>query len=225
MQHDGSVPGISTLVTILPWDNIASVILTNADNKYLQNLEIAQTIGAPSSIGNTVAVSAGVRRPSVRSAAILRSRAEDSAPPLANLAGTYNNRGYGAPITICDSSSTSQYCAQTLAAFRIIDAYAAAKDNGSELYATWPRAWSSHVRFSHLEGNQFAISPTTLYPNGYGRNTTPFEEVSGTGLVEFVVESSKVVGFGLSGTVGEETDREKKGGSVEEIADVWFIRE
>lgn len=224
-QHDGSVPGISTLVTIQPWDNIASVILTNADNKYLQNLEIAQTIGASSSIGNTVAVSAGVRRPSVRSAAILRSRAEDSAPPLANLAGTYSNGGYGSPITLCDTSSTSQYCAQTLAAFHIVDTYAAAEDNGSELYATWPRAWSSHVRLTHLEGNQFTALPTTLYPNGYGRNTTPFEEISGTGLVEFVVEGGKVAGFSLRESVGEETNREKKGGSVEETADAWFIRE
>ena len=37
-------------------------------------------------------------------------------------------------------------------------------------------------------------------------------------------EEEEVLGFGLFDTVGAVTDREKKGGSVEETADVWFER-
>lgn len=86
----------------------------------------------------------------------------------------------------------------------------------------------------------YVIIMSKLYPQGYGNNETAFEEVVGAASVTFVVEidsattdvggigmgTRRVAGFGLSGTVGEETDREREfeDGTVEEVADAWFVK-
>lgn len=59
--------------------------------------------------------------------------------------------------------------------------------------------------------------------------STPGED---EGTVRFAVQQAgsadrggevvKVIGFGLFDTVGAVTDRQKKGGSIEETAEVWF---
>lgn len=77
----------------------------------------------------------------------------------------------------------------------------------------------------HQEGSIFQIYLTSLYPNGYGKDTTPFEtsEVGTTeGLAEFVVEDDKVVGFGISGLVGQLTEQARKHETVQDRAEVWF---
>ena len=54
-------------------------------------------------------------------------------------------------------------------------------------------------------GYSFDVYLTSLYPDGYGKDTTPFEprEVGSTEQVaELVVENERVVGFGVSGFVG-----------------------
>jgi len=40
ITHDGGLPGFSTLVTFLPFDGIAVVVLVNADNKEEATLAI-----------------------------------------------------------------------------------------------------------------------------------------------------------------------------------------
>jgi len=71
------------------------------------------------------------------------------------------------------------------------------------------------------------VTLTALFPNGYGNDTTPFEMSETAGYMakaKFVVEEGKVVGFGLVGTVGQMTERERLGGSVKDVADVWLER-
>lgn len=77
----------------------------------------------------------------------------------------------------------------------------------------------------HQQGSTFQIYFTSLYPNGYGKDTTPFETAGvgpSNGLAEFVVEDGKVVGFGISGLVDRLTERARKYESVQDRAEVWF---
>ena len=51
----------------------------------------------------------------------------------------------------------------------------------------------------HQQGFIFDLYPATLYPSGYGKDTTPFEtgEIRvANGVVEFVVEDGEVAVFG-----------------------------
>lgn len=71
------------------------------------------------------------------------------------------------------------------------------------------------------------MEPTTLYPAGYGKDETPFETAldgdnAEGATIQFVIEGGKVKGFGLSGLVGEVTERERLGATVEEKAEAWF---
>ncbi|KAG2141556.1 beta-lactamase/transpeptidase-like protein [Suillus cothurnatus] len=94
-----------------------------------------------------------------------------------------------------------------------------------QLLAAWPRIWASHIRGVHQSGNTFNVQYTSLYPEGYGRDTTPFETAEiGTSeaTAEFVVEDGKVVGFGLVGLVGQLTERERTHTTVKDRAEVWF---
>ncbi|KAG2045717.1 hypothetical protein BDR06DRAFT_1015375 [Suillus hirtellus] len=61
-------------------------------------------------------------------------------------------------------------------------------------------------------GNTFVIQYTSLFPEGYGRDSTLFETAEiGTSeaTADFVVEDGKVVGFGLFDLVGQVTERER----------------
>ena len=79
----------------------------------------------------------------------------------------------------------------------------------------------------HQHGFIFDLYPTTLYPSGYGKDATPFETAEiGTAdaVVEFVVEDGEVVGFGVSGFVGQLTERARTYEGVRDRAEVWFDR-
>ena len=158
----------------------------------------------------------------------------NSSAPTALYTGTYSNPGYGA-FTICDSTTTSEYCQRVRLDFGIVDEQATSSLRGSAnttsseslLLAAWPRFWADHLRFSHIQGNQFRVDAVSLFPKGYGKDKSPFQysyPPEQTSIVDFVVNNGKVVGFGLSGTVDVETNRQKAGGTIEQMADVWFDR-
>lgn len=162
----------------------------------------------------------------------------DAGPRLAleALAGTYADPGYGG-FTLCAPSTTSGHCTGVLAAFDAVDAAKPknATNTNDTLYAAWPRVWSNYVRLVRADdkANTFAFVPTTLFPQGYGRDATPFEtptEDPGAPApprVEFVVTANgQVQGFGVFGLVGdpEVTERERLGVTVKERAEVWFER-
>lgn len=146
------------------------------------------------------------------------------------LAGTYTNDGYG-HFTLCAPTSTSHYCDAVLSKFRAVNPTATDKD---ALFGVWPRIWGNYVhlvRAPHSEdGNRFIMDVTDLYPEGYGQDKTPFEssllslENPDGPAAQFVVDGGKVVGFGVFGTIGEETKRQRTGSTVEERAEVWFRR-
>src|SRR6267154_4454668 len=143
---------------------------------------------------------------------------------LEEFSGTYTNPGYGA-FTFCSPSGSSSYCQDVISDFTAVDSVQSSAPHSLQLLAAWPRIWASHIRAVHQSGNKFLVQWTSLFPEGYGRDITPFETAEiGTSdaTAEFVVEDGKVVGFGLVGLVGQLTERERTHATVKDRVDVWF---
>jgi len=81
---------------------------------------------------------------------------------------------------------------------------------------------STHIRFTYTNDSQYSISAGSIYPQGYGKNSTPFSTLAPAATAEFVVENEKVVGFGLN-IIGDD-DGVQRAGSVEETSEVWFVK-
>jgi hypothetical protein len=167
---------------------------------------------------------------------------------ISAFAGTYADPGYGS-ITFCapytfdqqlSSSLGRSHCTVVLAAFK--------KFNDTRLdtlYGFWNRIDTNAFRLVRVPedgaeqwgNNTFSFRATDLHPHGYGKNTSAFEAddlqsytnpEAGYGRMVFQVTKAdeKVVieGFGWEGTVdyGVVPERQKKGKTIQERADVWF---
>jgi len=223
VYHTGSVPGLSTLVSFLPSDEIGVTIFANGESKAEpvgliseHILDSALHLSSPSTPASSRSGNVAATEPT--------SEAENSALSLDALAGTYANPGYGS-FTLCAPASVSSYCANLRSNFTAVDSMQGNPSPSGDLLAEWPRIWSSHVRMRARHGTLFEFYLTTPFPNGYGKDGTPFERLSVGATekwAEFVVEDGVVVGFGLSGLVGEWTERARKHGTVRDRAEVWF---
>jgi len=213
---------VATMVSFFPAENWAIVVLTNSGtafprlltNKILENIFDASTLTEQKATDtDTVQISSEAQR-------------TPDAPPisLSAYAGSYRNLLYGT-LSLCDHTSTSTYCREVISNFSTVDSAHAASAADRELYAAWPRFWSTHVRLTHAQANEFDLSATSLYVEGYGANHTPFEHVIEHLKVHFVVDDGKVSGFGLFGNVvgrSGQSWRLKRGGSIRETAEAWF---
>ncbi|KAF8132810.1 beta-lactamase/transpeptidase-like protein [Boletus edulis] len=224
--HSGAVPGLSTLVSFLPSDEIGVTLFANGEDKAEPLMLVLKRIldsalGLTSSLSHTSSPSRNATQtePDARNATLALS--------LDAFAGTYTNPGYG-PLTLCSPSSPSGYCTTVQSDFSIVDNAQSTVSNSEDLLAAWSRVWSSHLRMRHQHDLVFDVYLTSLYPNGYGKDTTPFAKERGIGtadgVAEFVVEEGRVVGFGLSGFVGQVTERARTYEGVRDRAEVWFDR-
>ncbi|KAG1754554.1 beta-lactamase/transpeptidase-like protein [Suillus lakei] len=197
VYHTGSIPGFSVLVSFLPDDDVGVVVFCNGDDKATPVMNISNRI---------IDTALNLRKPSMtEKKAITPPHGDVDGLELAleEFSGTYASPGYG-PITFCTQSSVPQ---------------------SPQLFAAWPRVWSSYIRVVHRSGNTFIVLCTSLFPEGYGRDSTPFETAEiGTSeaLAEFVVENEKVVGFGLAGLVGQLKERKPMHTTVKDRAEIWF---
>ncbi|KAI1786346.1 beta-lactamase/transpeptidase-like protein [Ganoderma leucocontextum] len=250
--HFGAIPGFSTLVAFLPEDNLGAVLLANMDEKQDDNMRILfrvidEALDLPQSglLPFTSCTSCGRPFSMIRTTHNMPTplKSNTGTPPdqqlrtgeheplpleLEAYAGTYADPlgAYG-NITLCapTSASPSAYCARVLADFAPIEESARSSSPPS-LFAAWPRVWSSHVRLRHTVGSSFALTLPRLFPQGFGRNPTPFEfydsQIS-VGRVEFVVEDGEVMGFALVTDEQAAAARERRwGGSVKGVGDAWF---
>ncbi len=145
---------------------------------------------------------------------------EDDGILEVNLTGTYYNAGYGAG-ELCSVHSSSPSCESVLDAFRSIDPSLSPNSTSTDLFASWVTIFSTHMRFTYTNDSQYSISIGSIYPHGYGKNSTAFSTLVPFAKAEFVVENEKVVGFGLN-IIGDDGDAQS--GSVEETAEVWFVK-
>jgi hypothetical protein len=213
---------VTTAIGAALEDGIGIIVLTNADSK-------------DEPIGNIILKAAekafGSENPSSSSPATVARRSNlpvprhagvttrgDGGPPRVDLTGTYYNAGYGTGV-LCNVHSYSPSCGSVLDAFRSIDP---SLSTSTDLFASWVSPLSSHVRFTYTNDSQYLISIGSIYPQGYGKNSTPFSTLAPVAIADFVVEYEKVVGFGWY-SIGE--DVVKRAGSVQETSEVWFVKE
>ena len=227
-MHEGAAPGVSAVTVAAIEDGLAVVLLANADAKQPSMIDIALLVaekafslgsGIPSSSpsANTSTLKRTTNNPQRRAGAT--SRAGGTAAPHydVDLAGAYYNSGYGTAV-LCGVHSSSSPCQSILDAFRSVDKSLSA--NSTDLFVSWKTTWSSYLRFTHTTGSQYTVYSGLIYPEGYGRNSTPFLTQSTIGLATFVMKNKSVVGFGITGISGV-----NRSGPVEEASDVWFVKQ
>ncbi|KZT05037.1 beta-lactamase/transpeptidase-like protein [Laetiporus sulphureus 93-53] len=231
VSHTGGVPGISTRVAFLPSDGLGLVLLANADEKASANeaimYRVVEDVLGLRRVDRPLAHDSSSLADEEQSRSIEHERASGIREPpsldLEKYTGTYSNLGYGA-FTLCSPESTSHYCTEVLADFAPFRS-----PNEQALYASWPRIWSTHLRSVPKEGETFDFQFTTLFPRGYGLNSTAFEtfetdESGGTGM--FVLQERNgeqdVKGFALMLEEEAVKERKKHFEDIEGYADAWF---
>lgn len=226
--HDGDVPGVSTAIAAAVEDGIGIVVLANTDSGDTPIIDIILAAAAkafgfadPSSslANNQSTVSRRSKLPRHAGASVT-ARADDGAGASdVDLTGTYYNAGYGT-AELCSVQSSSPSCGSVLDAFRAFDPSLASNSTSTDLFASWDSLFSTHVRFTYTNASQYLINAGSIYPEGYGKNTTAFATLVPAATGEFVVENGTVVGFGWNDINDDVTKR----GPVEETSDVWFVK-
>jgi len=218
---------VSTAIGAALEDGIGIIVLTNADsmaepisNIILKAAEKAFKSGNSSSSSPADHSTTATRRsnPPVPRHAGVTARVDDG-PPHVDLTGAYYNAGYGTGV-LCSVRSSSPSCESVLDAFRSIDP---SLSTSTDLFASWVTLLSTHLRLTYTSDSKYLISTGSIYPQGYGKNTTAFSTLGPIATAEFVVENEKVVGFGWN-NIGDDGDV-KQSGSVEETSEVWFVKE
>ncbi|KAJ3482349.1 hypothetical protein NLI96_g7040 [Meripilus lineatus] len=96
------------------------------------------------------------------------------------------------------------------------------------LYGTWPRVWSSHIQVLSTENDTFLASFLGMYPDGYGKNTSPFYDgvTRGEALAQFDIEGSTVKGLAVFEDQGEaDLPGSPPYTNLKEIAGVYYVKE
>ena len=219
---------MSAVIAAALEDGLAVVALANADSKQPSMIDIALLVaekafglGTGISSSSPSANTSTLRRTASnqRRHAGVTSRADGTAVPHydVDLAGTYYNSGYGTAV-LCGVHSSSSSCQSILDDFRSVDK--SLSSNSTDLFASWKTTWSSYLRFTRTFGSQYMVYTGSIYPEGHGRNSTPFSTQFTIGLATFVVENNSAVGFGITGISGV-----NRSGPVEEASDVWFVKQ
>ncbi|KAG2069269.1 beta-lactamase/transpeptidase-like protein [Suillus decipiens] len=233
VHHGGALPEFSTLVSFLPNDDVGVVLFANGGNKAAPVTDIFNRIidaalnlrskPLPPMFVIFIAKSLSICSPITDSKPITPSHenAVSLEIPLEEFSGTYTDAGYGT-ITFCAPSANSSYCQDVISDFTAVDGGKSSAPQSAQLLAAWPRICSSHIRGTHRSGNTFEFQYTSLFPEGYGRDSTPFETELSDATAEFVVENGKVVGFGIFGRLDQLAERERTHTTVKDRAEVWF---
>ena len=224
---------MSTVIAAALSDGIAVIGLANASLKQSYIYDII--IGAAQKAFGLAASPSSSSSPSSASSSSLanqptasRRRIRDlpaevaartdgaASPSYPDFAGIYYNPGYGT-AELCNVASTSPSCQSVLNDFHSVDKSLSA--NSTDLFSSWDTPISSNIRFA-ANGTEYAVSVGFIYPEGYGKNSTPFSTVEAAAIARFVVENENVIGFGVYFSVDVD-----EAGSVEETSDVWFVKQ
>jgi hypothetical protein len=216
---------VSSNIALSLSDGIGIIALANADSK---NTVLEDIIAAVAL--KVFNITSSVSQPDEPSSAsstkrewyagvTARANATSALSPL-DLGGTYFNAGYGLAV-LCSVLSSSPTCQSVLADFHSVDPSLSSNSNSTDLFASWNGIFSKHIRFTQSNASQYSylISVGTIYPHGYGKNSTAFSTLSEFAAAEFVVENNTVVGFGVN-DIGAVVSV----GQVEKESDVWFVK-
>jgi hypothetical protein len=218
---------VSTIVIAALEDGIGIVVLVNADGKgsSLEKiiLGVAEKVFGAGNFSNSESPPADDL---ISSRSILPRDSNvtawaDSAEtlPCLDLAGTYHSTGYGT-VVLCNVHNSSPSCQSVLDDFRAVNT--SILPNSTDLFASFITVHTKHAQLTHTNASKYLISLGTIYPEGYGKNSTPFSTLVPATIAQFVVENGEIVGFGFNDS---DTSDLTHGGSVEETSQVWFVKE
>jgi len=226
ITHDGGAPGVSTVIGAALEDGLAVIGLANASVKQSYILDIILGVARKAfGLAASSSSSSSSSSPSTNQSTVSRrdlppdvaARTDGAvSPSSSDLVGTYFNAGYGT-AELCGVESTSPSCQSVLNDFRSIDKSLSA--NSTDLFASWKTPLSSNILFAP-NGTEYVVFVGSIYPEGYGKNSTPFSTLEAGAIAKFVVENESVIGFGIYFSPDEE-----EAGSVEETSDVWFVKQ
>lgn len=222
----------------LPNSGLGIVTLANGDGKHQQELAVVYRIiedflgleHKESDRMLEIALQDKGRQKEDRDEDSTKEIASPAPPslPLEAYAGTYFDPGYG-KFTLCaPSADPSEACEDILRKWSFFENTTDA--TRAVLYTAIGSAWNTHLRLEHKDGDKFALSGTALFPEGYGKDKSPFrlEEGDAAAPAEFMVEDgtegAKVLGVALNGLVGETTEAQRIGGTIEQTAEIWLKR-
>ncbi|KAJ7778998.1 beta-lactamase/transpeptidase-like protein [Mycena metata] len=221
--HNGGAPGVSAWAKFYPRDGFGIVLIANTAVDTATELA---TFAVEDRLLGLINMTAD---PPLGPPVAFPSSSLPPAPPnataLPGFPGTYTNVPYG-NLTICSPTiSTTPACAEVVQDFKKVNAAAGTPSHPAELYAAWPRWWSSHLRLSPYAENVYIATSMNMYVNGYGDDDTPFVDPLDQWYVTFMVNDGKVEGLGFTGVADKETSRQLNfgpGGSIRDTADAWF---
>ncbi|KAJ7018287.1 beta-lactamase/transpeptidase-like protein [Mycena alexandri] len=217
--HNGGAPGVSTWAKWYPHDGFGIVLLANVAVDAVTELVTFAVEDRLLGINN---ITTG---PPVAFPQASLPPAPQNATTAPGFPGTYTNVPYG-NLTLCSPMlPTTGACAEVVEDFKMVDAAAGKPPQLAELYAAWPRWWSTHLRLSPVSENAYVATSLNMYINGYGDNRGPFVDPIDEWEVTFMVNNGKVEGLGFTGVAHKETWRQLKsgpGGSIRDTADAWF---
>jgi hypothetical protein len=143
----------------------------------------------------------------------------DSSLAIESYEGTYIHSAYGT-FTLCSPSSTSHYCSSVLDTFKTVYHTLSPYD----LLADWPRFWTRHLYLRYVDANRYNVETTTVFPSGYGRDTTPFQQREPHERFEgeFVTEGGTVKGFAMRNGFQSGFEEKIKVADPRRTAQVYF---
>ena len=255
--HGGGLPGFLTDVSLFPHDGFGLVTFTNADGLHAAQsllptriiedyLGLNHSFELPNPDPGSLPLAQWALRPhfapTSRPQPMNRTQvlAESELDvPIERYTGEYFDPGYGG-ITLCAPASTSLRCKKILHDWRAASANRTLDPD--TLYCGSTQFWQSHMKVrrtrtttsrgsssgSHRQRSEVFVGSTgTVFPHGYGRDSTPFVyTLLPPGMQELVLECvvdgrlGEVVGCGLMNI--EEGAARAPGDTVEERADVFF---
>ncbi|KAH9922373.1 beta-lactamase/transpeptidase-like protein [Fomitopsis serialis] len=238
ISHTGRMPSHLSEVLFLPSARLGVVALSNADLPQEAYHKVAYRV-IEDVLKLPRVVDSDIHRRENDTSTLDGSYEEITtvvlAASLTRYTGIYANAAYG-NFTLCAPTTKTGYCDRVLADF------AACDELGEHpgLYAAYPRFTSSHIRLTpdpteRPRRDVESLAPgekldawdlefIALFPDGYGKDTTPFVyrvEEGSTMDVQCVVRAGVVVGCGIVNVTGEE-GRTLREGPLNEVADVWF---
>jgi len=215
IQHTGAGPGVSTQIVAALEDGFGIVALTNADEK-AESLEKIILGLAQKALG--LGVGNSFNTPPANNSVTSRSILPRYAPSYPDPAGTYYSAGYGT-LVLCSVHSSSPACNGVQNDVRA--ANGSLSPNSPDLFTYWGAVWDKHGYFAYTNGSSYSLLIGMIYPQGYGKNSTPFGTLGTYATAKFEVENGEVVGFGFNDTEIYSLPV-TPGGSVKETSQVWF---
>ncbi|GJE94200.1 beta-lactamase/transpeptidase-like protein [Phanerochaete sordida] len=236
-SHNGGLPGVSTQVFFLPDSGLGLVMLCNGSDKHKYELVIIHRIIEdflglePKHSESLLASFRTSEAQQLESQDSSEGLATPSVPlslPLDHYTGAYYDPGYGNFTFCAPSANPPEACADVLRTWSFFEDTTDA--TRPVLYTAISSLWVTHLRLEHKRGDTFALSGTYLFPHGYGADKSPFrfQDSEAQATAEFMIEDAgdgpKVLGVALNGFVGETTELQRIGRTIEEMAEVWLAK-